>query len=227
MRRIVLLIVVAAVCHVSVSYAAPCYGTNLPKKNEFHSGVQTYSIFKRSLAESRGKIRGLQHFLLLSYGVFDWLSIDLKGGAGNVQQRPMTSDEVDYESKFAGGYGYRLKLYDKNNTRMVFGFQHISVHPKSTHLGNVKNRAILDDWQYSFLVSRNILKTCPYIGTRWSRIDYIHTVGGSRKRVMSDLTKGIGLVAGWDIPLSGKCWINLEGQFFDSEAVAASVNYKF
>lgn len=227
MRKIVFLIVVAVVCHVSVSYAASCYGTNLPKKKEFHAGVETHSIFKRYLENSRGKLRSMQHFLLLSYGAFDWLSIDLKGGAGNIKQRPMTSDEVDYESNFAGGYGYRLKLYDQHDIRMVFGFQHISVHPKSTHLGNVKNRAILDDWQYSFLVSRNIMKTTPYIGTRWSRVDYIHTAAGERKRVMSDLTKAIGVIAGWDIPLSEKCWINLEGQFLDAEAVAVSVNFKF
>ncbi|MDD4980509.1 MAG: hypothetical protein PHC54_04460 [Candidatus Omnitrophica bacterium] len=214
----------------------------MPEKKEFFTGVQTHTIFKRYLENEYGKVRSFQNFLLLSYGVYDWLSIDLKGGAGNIKQRPTTSDEVDYRTGFAGGYGLRLRLYDKGNLKMVFGFQHISVHPKSTHLGTVKNQAILDDWQASLLVSYDFSrksgippsikqwagkKFTPYLGTRWSRIDYIHTVAGDKKRKMSDRTKSIGLILGLDLPLTQKTWVNLEGQLFDSEAVAFSLNYSF
>jgi len=208
-------------------YAAPCYGTKMPGKKQFFTGLQTYNIFKRYLENELGKVRSTQHFFLLSYGVYDWLCVDLKGGAGNIKQRPLTSDEVDYTSNFAGGYGFRLKLYDKQNLKMVFGFQHISVHPKSRDLGIVKNRAILDDWQWSLLASRDFKKIIPYLGTRWSRIDYIHTVGDNRKRKMSDSTKSIGLILGLDLPLTQRSWLNLEGQLCDSEALACSVNFSF
>jgi hypothetical protein len=210
-----------------VAYAAPCYGTNMPKKKQFFAGLQTYSIFKRILEDEAGKIRSLQNFLLISYGVTDWLSIDLKGGAGNIKQHPVGSDEIDYRSGFAGGYGFRVKAYDKENLRMVFGFQHISAHPYSSNLGSVRHKAILDDWQFSFLASRDILKVTPYLGCRWSRVDYIHTIEKERKRVMSDLTKDIGLIYGLDIPITKKTWINLEGEAFDSYALACSINYKF
>ena len=163
----------------------------------------------------------------MSYGAYDWLSIDLKVGAGSVKQRPTTSAEVDYPANFAGGYGLRLKLYDKENTRAVLGFQHISIHPHSVHLGSVKNMAILDNWQFSFLVSRDIFKITPYLGSRWSRVDYIHRTGPDRKRVMSDRTKSIGLIVGLDIPFAKEAWVNLEGQFLDSEALSLGLNYNF
>ena len=209
------------------TYAAPCYGTKMPLRNSFFSGFQTHSILNRYLENQQGELRSLQHFWLVSYGVFDWLCIDLKGGAGNIKQHPLGSDEIDYSSSFNGGYGFRLKLYDRNNTKMVFGFQHISVHPRKTHLNGTKHTAVLDDWQVSFLVSQEISKFTPYIGTKWSRVDYIHWVEENRKRVMSDLTKDIGLVFGIDFDITEKIWLNLEGQFFDGEAAALSVNFSF
>lgn len=211
----------------SLTYAAPCYGTKLPQKKEFFGGFQTHAIFKRYLEDEYGKLRSAQHFFLLSFGVYDWLSIDLKGGAGNIKQHPLGTDEVDYTSNFSGGYGFRLKFYEREKLKMVFSFQHISTHPKSTHLGDVKNRAILDDWQWSLLASYDFKKFTPYLGTKWSRVDYIHWVGDQRKRRMSDLTKSIGLVMGLDIPLVKKFWLNLEGQLLDTEALAVSLNFNF
>lgn len=226
MRKI-LLFFLFVFCLAPSSYSAPCYGTKMPQKNKFFMGTQAHSIFKRYLEDQYGKLRSSQEFLLVSYGAFDWLSIDLKGGAGYIKQHPVGNDEIDYPSGFAGGYGFRLKFFDLSGVKMVFGFQHISVHPHSAHLWNGKNKAILDDWQTSLLVSRDFFKVTPYLGTRWSRIDYIHWVGEDRKRKMSDLTKSIGLIVGVDIPVTQKIWVNLEGSFFDSDAAAFSVNYEF
>jgi len=208
-------------------YGAPCYGTRMPGRNKFFAGVESNMLFKRYLEDDYGKLRSTQYFLDLSYGLFDWLSIDLKGGAGNIKQRPVNSDEVDYSSGFAGGYGFRLRLLDKNKMRMVFGFQHISVHPEKTYLGDIKNRAILDDWQVSLLGSYDISRFTPYAGMKWSRVDYIHWVDTTRKRRMSDRTKDLGLVLGADITLAKNFWINIEGQLFDSEAASVRLNYAF
>lgn len=222
-----LLPVLLTLCLLSNSYAAPCYGTKLPAKNGFFLGTQDYSLIKRDLEDDQGRLRSSQYFLLVSYGVFDWLSIDLKGGAGNVIQHPESGDKMGYASNFAGGYGFRLRFYDRQNIKMVFGFQHISVHPKNRDLGIDKQRAILDDWQVSILGSYDFKKITPYLGARWSRVDYIHRNGEDRKRVMSDLNKDIGLIAGFDLPINKKLWLNLEGQFLDSEAFAVSLNYSF
>jgi len=212
---------------ITTSYAAPCYGTRMPEKKQFFSGLQTYTIFKRYLKDDYGKLRSSQNFLLLSYGIFDWLSLDLKGGAGFIKQHPVSGDEIDYPTSFAGGYGFRIKFYDNPKTKMVFGFQHISVHPKSVHIGSTKHKAVLDDWQFSLLVSRQVLGVTPYIGTRWSEIDYIHWTDDSRKRAKSDRTKNIGLILGLDLPLTKRVWFNLEGEMFDSEAFSASLNFSF
>lgn len=215
------------ICFHSSLWAAPCYGTKMPQKNKIFMGLQTHNIFKRDLRNNYGEIKSMQHFLLMSYGVFDWLSIDLKGAAGNINQNPPGSDEVDYSYGFAGGYGLRIKLLDKEKVDVVFGFQHISVHPKNTHVQSVKNKAILDDWQVSLLASYDFNKLIPYLGAKWSRVDYIHWIEDSRKRKMSDRNKSVGLVAGFDIPLDENMWINIEGQYFDGTAASFSLNYKF
>lgn len=222
-----LLFFVVCFSFYSFCYAAPCYGTKLPKRNKFFASFESYSLFKRYLEDSHGTMRSQQQFYGMSYGIFDWFSIDLKAGGGNIKQHPYTSDEVVYPSSFAGGYGLRVKFLEKNDWRMVFGFQHISVHPKSVELGQIKNKAILDDWQTSLLVSYDIKNFSPYLGTRWSRVDYIHTVNGEKKRRMSDFTKDIGFIYGINIPLGQKFWLNLEGQAFDSDAFAGSINYSF
>lgn len=213
--------------------AAPCYGPTLPGRNEFIAGGQTYFILRRYLEENHGKVSSQQHFFQLSYGITDWLSLDLKGGAGNIKQHPLTATVIDYSSSFAGGYGLRFRLYEKDNWRIVLGFQHISVHPRKTYIDSQENKAVLDDWQTSLLASYAIGDFKPYLGTKWSRLDYIHRVSGNRKRRMSELDKMFGFVGGCDIPLAfgdgedKKIWLNVEGQAFDGEAVAISLNYKF
>ncbi|MFC1674861.1 hypothetical protein ACFL1K_03140 [Candidatus Omnitrophota bacterium] len=199
----------------------------MPKRKQFFLGTETHSLLKRYLEDGYGKVRSLQHFLLIGYGVFDWLSIDLKGGSGYIKQHPVGSDEVDYPSNFAGGYGFRLRIFKKEKVKAVFGFQHISVHPKKVHLGNTKNASILDDWQWSACVSYDFGKITPYLGTRWSRVDYIHWVEEDRKRRTSDMTKDIGLILGFDLSLSERVWVNLEGSLFDNEAFSFSLNYGF
>lgn len=208
-------------------YAAPCYGTKLPEKNKIFIGVQSHTIFKRQLEDDFGKIKSAQYFFLLSYGVFDRFSIDLKIGLGNIKQRSSSGEEVDYGTNFTGGYGFRWKFFDRERIKAVFGFQHISVHPKSIHLDTIRNKAILDDWQASVLASYGFNKFTPYLGARWSRIDYIHRQGENRGRRMSDASKEIGLIVGVDAPFTKKVWINLEGNFFDSQAIAVSANYAF
>jgi len=227
-RSVSFLLLLSALCFLPYDcYAAPCYGTKLPERNKFFTGLENNNIFKRNLENDYGKVKSAQYFLLLSYGIFDWLSIDLKGGAGNINQQTSDGNHIRYATGFAGGYGLRLKFFDNNKIRGVLGFQHISVHPASKDVDNVKNKAILDDWQVSLLGSYDIWKFSPYLGTKWSRTDYIHKIESSRKRQMSDMTQDIGLIVGTNINLTNQIWINLEGQFFDVQAAAASLNYSF
>ena len=209
-------------------FCAPCYGTKLPQKNQLHVGIQTHALFKRYLEQDFGKVRSLQHFFQLSYGVSDWFSLDLKGGAGYIKQHPLDSDELDYPDSFAGGYGFRIKLLDdqKARIRAVFGFQHISVHPKSTTVEGIKNESLLDDWQVSLIVSKDIYELVPYLGVKWSRLDYVHRQAGERKRKMSDLTKSTGVILGIDIPFFFESWLNIEGHLLDEQALSLSITFE-
>jgi len=212
---------------LSSTYAAPCYGTKLPQKFKIFMGIQSYSVFKRYLENGNGKLRSQQELLLLSYGLLNWLSIDLKGGSGYIKQHPFRNDELDYPAFLGGGYGFRLKFYEQGNTKMVFGFQHISIHPYTISVEGVKHKAVSDDWQFSLLASYAFSRVTPYIGTRWSRMDYIHWVDSNRKRERSDLTKSVGIIAGVDIPMNERVWITIEGSLLDAEAVAISATMAF
>lgn len=212
---------------IRVGEAAPAYGTKMPQKNQFFVGGQSHYVLERKLEQEHGEMNSLQHFLLISYGLTEWFSLDLKGGAGNIRQKADAGDEIVHPSFVGGGYGFRLRLYEQDKTKAVFGFQHISIHPYSPHIGPVKNKAVLDDWQLSLLASRKVADTTPYLGMKWSRMDYIHWVDDERNRKKSDLTKSIGVIAGIDIPLSEKVWVNLEGQFVDVQAAACSLNFSF
>lgn len=207
--------------------AAPAYGTRLPEKFHLAVGGQTYAVFNRDLEDANGEMSSLQHFLLLSFGITDWLSLDLKGGAGDIEQDPDNGNKIQYPAYVGGGYGFRVRLYNDERVKAVFGFQHISIHPYSVFIGNTKNKAVLDDWQFSFLGSYDLRWLTPYAGAKWSRMDDIHWVEDFRKRKQSDLSKSAGLITGMEIPLGKRTWINVEGQFLDSQAVAVSVNYQF
>lgn len=226
MRRVSLAIILFFCLSLTVQ-AAPCYGTKLPLKGKFFTEAQTYTLFKRYLKDSYGELRSRQHFWGFSYGVFDWLSVDLKIGTGNIKQHPLNRDEADYPSSFAGGYGFRVKFYDKKKIKAAVGFQHVSVHPYTIKLGDEKNQSVLDDWQYSLTASYDFSGFTPYIGAKWSRVDYIHWVNEQRKRKKSSRAKSAGAICGLNLPLTEKTWLNLEGHFIDEEALAISLNYKF
>ncbi|MEW6008646.1 MAG: hypothetical protein AB1629_03325 [Candidatus Omnitrophota bacterium] len=223
----ILLCFLICFCIVSQSYAAPCYGTKMPQEKKIFIGLQTHSVLNRTLEKEYGKIRSLQNFFLLSYGILDWLSLDLKGGVGNIKQRPDTGSGIDYHTYLGGGYGFRARIYQKEKTKIVFGFQHISIHPHTVSVGVSKYKAVLDDWQFSLLLSHDFFKLTPYIGTRWSRMDNINWIDTVRNREKSDLAKSVGLIIGADIPISKKVWLNIEGQSFDATAIAGSLNFAF
>ncbi len=227
MKKIFLLwvsfVMIAGAC-----YAAPIYGPNMPAKGKFFGGAQTHSVLERKLEGAHGEMASLQHFLLLSYGVTDWLSLDLKAGTGNIRQHPDAGEKLGYASRFAGGYGFRIKTYEKDKIKTLVGFQHISVHPWEDWSSGDKYQPIVDDWQVSALVSYAFSKITPYAGVKAGRMDYTYWVNEhDRNRVKSDETKMVGLVLGMDIAMNEKTWVNLEAQFLDGAAVVAGVNFKF
>lgn len=208
-------------------FSAPIYGSHMPEARKIEIGGQTHYVGERKLEGESGEMNSLQHFLLVSYGITDWACLDLKGGAGNIKQKSDSRDEIVYPSYMGGGYGFRLKIIDRESYRAILGFQHISVHPYSIWIGETKHKAVLDDWQWSLLGSHSFKNLTPYLGIKWSRMDYIHWINDERNLVKSDLTKSVGAIIGTDFNLNETVRINMEAQFIDVQAYAMSINIRF
>lgn len=222
-----LCVIVFVLCVAEVSSAAPAYGTRMPKQGKIFVGLQNHTVLTQELEGDNGKMKSLQNFFLISFGVMDWLSIDLKGGAGNITQSVPSSEDIEWPTFVGGGYGFRVKFFDTQKTDAVFGFQHISIHPHAIDLDRVKKRAILDDWQLSLLASHDLKWATPYAGIKWSRMDYIRWDNDLRNRAKGENSPFLGPVAGLDIPMGEKWWLNFEANFADTEAVSGSINFAF
>jgi hypothetical protein len=144
-----------------------------------------------------------------------------------VQQTPEGADEISYNTNFSGAYGFRVRLFrdEIKNIRAIAGFQHISVHPDSRDVEGLENDCIVDDWQLSFLLSRDYKHISPYLGCKISRNDLIHKVEGEGKRKKSEHL--FGLFTGLDIYLNDRFRLNLEGRFIDETAFSCALVHKF
>jgi opacity protein-like surface antigen len=227
MRKFVILFI-SLVLSSSVAYAAPAYGTKMPQKGKFFGGLQYYAILDRDLNNDNGDLRSSQEHILLSYGVTDWLSLDLKASMGTIEHEAADGTKIKYDRPlWGGGYGFRVRLYENGPVKVVSGFQHISIHPRTVKRNGEKNNAILDDWQGSALVSYDLKKFTPYTGLRYGATDYLHRLNNDANRVYIDEDRRFDAVLGVDVPLSEKVWLNVEGAFGGGEALATSVNFKF
>lgn len=207
-------------------YAAPAYGTHMPEDKHWIGGIECDFTIDRNLDNDQGGTEVCKYFFTLSYGLFSWLSLDGKIGAGGVKWHRSGSDSIDYDTNFAGAYGFRIKGYEnkKWGVKGVVGFQHISVHPDPENQTNIKHETIIDDWQGSAIISKDIGSFVPYIGARYGSLDFIKWENEKdRKRIQSE--KYYGLIVGLDYWLSDRIKINAEGNFIDGEEVALGISY--
>ncbi|MFC1624448.1 hypothetical protein ACFL28_03970 [Candidatus Omnitrophota bacterium] len=209
-------------------YAAPAYGTHMPEVNKWIAGLEGSFIIDRDLDNDEGASSNDRYFLTLSYGIFSWLSFDGKIGVGNVDWDRNAGDNLNYSTNFAGGYGFRIKGYENEEwgVKSAIGFQHISVHPDPKNQGGVKNESIIDEWQGSFVVSKDAGNFVPYMGARYGTLDFIRRTNEvDRKRITSDET--FGVIVGSDYWLNERTKLNLEGTFLDGEELAIGISYDF
>ncbi|MFC1599244.1 hypothetical protein ACFL2W_00485, partial [Candidatus Omnitrophota bacterium] len=212
------------------SYAASCYGTKMPDKFKWFWGTEVNYIFERNLEGNHGKFRSAQCFLTGTFGITDWLCFDGAVGWGFVKYNPSIIEEIDYDSGFAGKYGFRIKLLDRDEIpfKSVFGFQHISVHPEDNIINGVEREVIFDDWQFSLIVSYDGMdKFVPYVGGKVSRGDLIEWYDDQRKRRKSEGSESVGVVCGFNLFLTDDLWLTLEGRFLDEDAASFSTTYAF
>ena len=227
-KKISILAVLAAFLAANHSYAAPTYGTDTLTRGRYASGYQNNIVFKHDLNDSNGNIKSDQHYYDLSYGVYDWLTVDGKIGLGDIRRKGGIHPKVDYNYGFAGGYGFRIRAWhnEKYKAAAVLGFHHISVHPQDRILNNDKYKTIYDDWQASLLGSKEIGPVNPFIGVKLSLGDYIHKVNDiDRKRKTNETF--VGLVFGASVKLNKKIYVRVESHFFDENSLSTGVYYTF
>jgi len=209
-------------------FSAPVYGTHMPKEKCWSWGLEGSFIIDRNLDNDEGGTNGERFFLTTSYGVFPWLSFDGKIGVGDVGWERTGGDDINYSNNFAGGYGFRIKAYEDNDSGVkgVVGFQHISVHPNAKNQGGDKNETIIDEWQGSLVVSKDFRCITPYLGARYGSLDFIKWINEAhRKRIKSE--KKTGIILGLDYWLNERTRLNLEGIFLDGEEVSLGISHDF
>ncbi|MFA5085071.1 MAG: hypothetical protein WC482_01750 [Candidatus Omnitrophota bacterium] len=208
--------------------AAPTDGTNIPYRGKYITGYQNNSIFKHDLAHSYGNVRSIQNYYTLSYGVFDWLTLDGKIGFGNVREKGGIHPKVEHNNGFAGGYGFRLRVMDDavNRVRVVTGFQHTSTHPANRNLNGDKRMAIYEDWQFSLVSSKDIGIITPFAGVKLSYGNLIQKTNDiDRKNRPPKYYAGV--VIGCDVKMTKNTYISVEGHFIDETSLSAGAYYKF
>lgn len=212
------------------SFAASAYGTAMPDKKEVFWGVQSYYVHRRNLDNDSGSVHSQQNYLTMSYGVFDWLSLDLKWSLYSTFRHNNAEDSsvMKYDrSVWGGGYGFRIRLYENGPWKTVAGFQHFSIHPMTVKKAGHKNNGILEDWQYSLLESYKMKYATPYLGVRYTVMDYIHTLDNERNRINSDDHRRFGFITGMDIPLTRNIWLNLEADWQDGDSATIGLHGRF
>ncbi len=212
------------------SSAAPSNGTRFPLKHKVELGYEYNMMFERQMDRQYGDLSSQNHFYTVSFGVFDWLSLDGKIGIGDVTQK--NSDHLprlEYNTGFAGGYGLRLRVfeYKRYGIRAIAGFQHISVHPQDRSIDDDKYESFLDDWQVSGLVAKDFKFLTLYAGLKGSDCEIVYKLNKhDKKRRFSEYH--IGLASGAEIYLfDNKARFSIEGRFFDETALSASASYLF
>lgn len=229
--KMIKFLVVGAVCCLLSSgnlLAAPCYGTHMPKKKKIFTGLEYNFIFEQELNNQQGRIKNPDQFLMLSYGLFDWLSIDLKGGSGKIIYKDSEYGDQDFSTGFAGAYGFRIRLWENKESqiKIVSGFQHISVHPKRTLISDGKYTVVVDEWQGSCLGSIRIKQLNPYLGFKYETYDLIRWINdANRKRYKSK--DNWGLVLGTDLWIGEKLKLNLECSLLSEKAMSVSLGFDF
>lgn len=209
--------------------AAPSNGTRFLPKGKIESGYEYNIMFKRPLGHSFGDLKTQDNFYTLSFGAFDWLSLDGQAGIGNAVVKGGKLPTLDFNTGFAGGYGFRVKAFEneKWGLRAILGGQHISVHPKDRTIDNDKYETFLDDWQISGLVAKDFKYLTLYAGMKGSDCEYVYKLNQhDKKRVSSK--EHIGLITGTEFYFfSRKARIGVEGRFFDETALTASASWLF
>ena len=206
--------------------ATPSFGTVMPKAGKWQAGGEVNITFDKDVRDYE-KAESNQYFYNLSFGFADWFSFDAKLGLGDVTAEPLSGADTYYRVGFAGGYGWRAKLFEDKKSRIkgICAFEHISTHPQRKKIYGIQHDIIWDDWQLELLASKSMGRLEPYCGIKGSLLYLIRKIDGNRTRRSS--RDHIGLIIGTDMRVSDYIFVNVEGRFFDETALSTGFTVRY
>jgi hypothetical protein len=204
--------------------------TRMPEQGRWHTGIEINTLFERKLENGYTSFRTTQYLWTASVGLTDWFSLDGAVGFGDIRLQDGALNEIDFNGGFAGKYGFRVKLFEREDCpyKLVTGFQHVSVHPDNEIVGGVSRQVIFDDWQWSLMGSMRVSdKLEPYIGVKFSEGDIIEWQDKVRKRHKSENAEAFGLIVGMLYDFDSTGFVTIEGRLFDEDALSVGYTYQF
>ncbi len=206
--------------------AIPAEGTVFPEKDQWIGGLQLNNIQRRDFNKVPGGGSTVQYFVRASYGLTECFSLDGKLGLGDIIFDRENASRLEYQTGFAGGYGFRYLISDDpDGFTSVFGFQHISIHPMDVLLNGSKYEAVWDEWQGTLLFGHVLGASRVYAGPQYTTTQLKYKVDGNKQRLkVEDFW---GAVLGADIELPQDFYLNLEVRFPAEQGFNIGINRRF
>ena len=228
-RKVVFIYIVIFLLVSEFVYAMPTDGPILPKKGKWKIGAQTNLLFEKQMKRPKGDLESEQYFSILSYAPSVWLSFDFRLGCGNLKFEPKDTDAINYNTSFAGGYGFRARLTEpaKHVIDILYAFQHISVHPDARTVNGLKNEIFMDDWQTSLICAKRLNFFYPYAAIKYSKVTLSRVTSQRKDRKRAGSVDHVGLAIGADFTYGENLVANIEGCFFDEKGVSATLSWRW
>ena len=211
------------------AYAMPTDGPILPQQGRWKIGTETNFLFEKQMKRPKGDLESEQYLTTLSYAPFSWFSFDFRLGCGNLKFEQKNADTINYNTSFAGGYGFRARLAepDRYFIDVLYAFQHISVHPDARTVNGVKNEIFMDDWQTSLICAKRFSFLYPYAAIKYSKVTLSRITSQRKDRKRAGSVDRVGLAVGADFIFSQSLAANIEGRFFDEEGLNVGLSWRF
>lgn len=226
-KAILLIISFFFIFNNNSAIAISTFGTLMPKDGQYQGGGRADLIFDKKVKDY-DSAKATAYLYKASFGLADWFCLDATIGLGNVRAELINEKKLRYPFNFAGGYGWRARIYQnkKYGIDWLFGFQHLCIHPQNQWHKGKKREIIWDEWQFSTILSKRIWNLMPYCGMKWSYTYLVNKVDGDRHRRLSN-GSSIGLVVGTDVSMNDYIYLNAEGRFFDETALNAGFTIRY
>ena len=220
-------LLIFALLSLGDAFAAPTCGVHMPKKNTVDFGFESYVLRNyKTKDDIQAKLKGEGVFMCLSYGIVDWLVLDLKFGSSSIRNDVFSGTKYDYDANWGGAYGFRWQLYKNDNygIKVITGLQHLSIHPKADN-SDTKRKSILDDSQAQLLISKLWKSFDFYIGVKSTIGRFIRKFSGTYET--KSLAEHISAVVGTEFYINDKWHLNLEGRFLQEDSFTVGMRYQF